>query len=139
MQFDLSWFLEIPGIIITVGVILVLLSIALIAFGKKNTSITIIKNNNPEDLKKFMEQHNFPEEMIQNMTQNGNMTNVTTTQTTRTVKYVNGQLVSDETQSSSSNTLPFEYCPKCGAQVEPDNNGICRYCNTPFNAYRINQ
>ncbi|MBQ8534960.1 MAG: hypothetical protein IJ463_04670 [Bacilli bacterium] len=139
MQFDLSWFLEIPGIIITVGVILVLLSIALIAFGKKNTSITIIKNNNPEDLKKFMEQHNFPEEMIQNMTQNGNMTNVTTTQTTRTVKYVNGQLVSDETQSSSSNTLPFEYCPKCGAKVEPDNNGICRYCNTPFNAYRINQ
>lgn len=139
MQFDLSWFLEIPGIIITVGVILVLLSIALLAFGKKNTSITIIKNNNPEDLKKFMEQHNFPTEMIQNMTQNGNMTNVTTTQTTRTVKYVNGQLVSDETQSSSSNTLPFEYCPKCGAKVEPDNNGICRYCNTPFNAYRINQ
>lgn len=139
MQFDLSWFLEIPGIIITVGVILVLLSIALIAFGKKNMSITIVKNNNPEDLKKFMEQHNFPEEMIQNMTQNGNMTNVTTTQTTRTVKYVNGQLVSDETQSSSSNTLPFEYCPKCGAKVEPDNNGICRYCNTPFNAYRINQ
>ena len=139
MQFDLSWFLEIPGIIITVGVILVLLSIALLAFGKKNMSITVVKNNNPEDLKKFMEQHNFPEEMIQNMTQNGNMTNVTTTQTTRTVKYVNGQLVSDETQSSSSNTLPFEYCPKCGAKVEPDNNGICRYCNTPFNAYRINQ
>lgn len=139
MQFDLSWFLEIPGIIITVGVILVLLSITLLVVGKKNTSITIIKNNNPEDLKKFMEQHNFPEEMIQNMTQNGNMTNVTTTQTTRTVKYVNGQLVSDETQSSSSNTLPFEYCPKCGAKVEPDNNGICRYCNTPFNAYRINQ
>lgn len=139
MQFDLSWFLEIPGIIITVGVILVLLSITLFVVGKKNTSITIIKNNNPEDLKKFMEQHNFPEEMIQNMTQNGNMTNVTTTQTTRTVKYVNGQLVSDETQSSSSNTLPFEYCPKCGAKVEPDNNGICRYCNTPFNAYRINQ
>ena len=139
MQFDLSWFLEIPGIIITVGVILVLLSTALLVVGKKNTSITIIKNNNPEDLKKFMEQHNFPEEMIQTMTQNGNMTNVTTTQTTRTVKYVNGQLVSDETQSSSSNTLPFEYCPKCGAKVEPDNNGICRYCNTPFNAYRINQ
>lgn len=139
MQFDLSWFLEIPGIIITVGVILVLLSIALLTVGKKNMSITIVKNNNPEDLKKFMEQHNFPEEMIQNMTQNGNMTNVTTTQTTRTVKYVNGQLVSDETQSSSSNTLPFEYCPKCGAKVEPDNNGICRYCNTPFNAYRINQ
>ena len=139
MQFDLSWFLEIPGIIITVGIVLLLISIALLVIGKKNMSITIVKNNNPEELKKFMEQHNFPTEMIQNMTQNGNMTNVTTTQTTRTVKYVNGQLVSDETQSSSSNTLPFEYCPKCGAKIEPDNNGICRYCNTPFNAYRINQ
>ena len=139
MQFDLSWFLEIPGIIITVGIVLLLISIALLVVGKKNMSITIVKNNNPEELKKFMEQHNFPTEMIQNMTQNGNMTNVTTTQTTRTVKYVNGQLVSDETQSSSSNTLPFEYCPKCGAKIEPDNNGICRYCNTPFNAYRINQ
>ena len=139
MQFDLSWFLEMPGIIITVGIVLLLLSIVLLVIGKKNMSITIVKNNNPEDLQKFMEQHNFPTEMIQNMTQNGNMTNVTTTQTTRTVKYVNGQLVSDETQSSSSNTLPFEYCPKCGAKIEPDNNGICRYCNTPFNAYRINQ
>lgn len=139
MEFDLGWYLETPDIIITVGVILVLLSIILLVVGKKNTSITIVKNNNPEDLKKFMEQHNFPEEMIQNMTQNGNITNITTTQTTRTIKYVNGQLVSDETQSSSSNTLPFEYCPKCGAKVEPDNNGICRYCNTPFNAYRINQ
>lgn len=139
MQFDLSWFLEIPGIIITVGIVLLLISITLLVIGKKNMSITIVKNNNPEDLQKFMEQHNFPTEMIQNMTQNGNMTNVTTTQTTRTVKYVNGQLVSDETQSSSSNTLPFEYCPKCGAKIEPNNNGICRYCNTPFNAYRINQ
>ena len=139
MQFDLSWFLEIPGIIITVGIVLLLISIALLVIGKKNMSITIVKNNNPEELKNFMEQHNFPTEMIQNMTQNGNMTNITTTQTTRTVKYVNGQLVSDETQSSSSNTLPFEYCPKCGAKIEPDNNGICRYCNTPFNAYRINQ
>ena len=106
---------------------------------KKNTNLKIVKSNNPEELKQFMEQHNFPTEMIQNMTQNGNMTNITTTQTKRTVKYVNGQLVSDETQSSSSNALPFEYCPKCGAKVEPDNNGICRYCNTPFNAYRINQ
>ena len=139
MHFDLGWFLEIPGIIITIGVILILLSIILLEVGKKNTSITIVKNNNPEDLKKFMEQHNFHEEMIQNITQNDNITNVTTTQTTRTVKYINGQLVSDETHSSSSNTLPFEYCPKCGAKVEPDNNGICRYCNTPFNAYRINQ
>lgn len=138
MQFDLSWFLEIPGIIVTMGIGMLILSIILIIVsGKKN--IKVIKTNNPEELKDFMEQHNFPTEMIQNMTQNGNMTNITTTQTTRTVKYVNGQLVSDETQSSSSNTLPFEYCPKCGAKVEPDNNGICRYCNTPFNAYRINQ
>lgn len=138
MQFDLSWFLEIPGIIVTMGIGMLILSIILIIVsGKKN--IKVIKTNNPEEFKEFMEQHNFPTEMIQNMTQNGNMTNVTTTQTTRTVKYVNGQLVSDETQSSSSSTLPFEYCPKCGAKVEPDNNGICRYCNTPFNAYRINQ
>lgn len=138
MQFDLSWFLEIPGIIVTMGIGMLILSIILIIVsGKKN--LKVIKTNNPEEFKEFMEQHNFPTEMIQNMTQNGNMTNITTTQTTRTVKYVNGQLVSDETQSSSSNTLPFEYCPKCGAKVEPDNNGICRYCNTPFNAYRINQ
>lgn len=138
MQFDLSWFLEIPGIIVTMGIGMLMLSIILIIVsGKKN--IKVIKTNNPEEFKEFMEQHNFPTEMIQNMTQNGNMTNITTTQTKRTVKYVNGQLVSDETQSSSSNTLPFEYCPKCGAKVESDNNGICRYCNTPFNAYRINQ
>ena len=72
MEFDLGWFLETPGIIITIGVILILLSIILLEVGKKNTSITIVKNNNPEDLKKFMEQHNFPEEMIQNITQNDN-------------------------------------------------------------------
>lgn len=138
MQFDLSWFFEIPGIIVTMGIGMLILSIILIIVGGKK-NIKVIKTNNPEEFKEFMEQHNFPTEMIQNMTQNGNMTNITTTQTTRTVKYVNGQLVSDETQSSSSNTLPFEYCPKCGAKVEPDNNGICRYCNTPFNAYRINQ
>ena len=139
MEFDLGWFLETPGILVTVGIVLVILSIILTIFTKNNTNVKIVKSNNPEELKQFMEQHNFPTEMIQNMTQNSNMTNVTTTQTTRTVKYVNGQLVSDETQSTSSNTLPFEYCPKCGAKVEPDNNGICRYCNTPFNAYRINQ
>ena len=138
MQFDLSWFFEIPGIIVTMGIGMLILSIILIIVGGKK-NIKVIKTNNPEEFKEFMEQHNFPTEMIQNMTQNGNMTNITTTQTTRTVKYVNGQLVSDETQSSSSNTLPFEYCPKCGAKVEPDNNEICRYCNTPFNAYRINQ
>lgn len=139
MEFDLGWFLEIPGTLVTVGIVLIIISVILTIFTKKNTNVKIVKSNNPEELKQFMEQHNFPTEMIQNMTQNGNMTNVTTTQTTRTVKYVNGQLVSDETQSTSSNTLPFEYCPKCGAKVEPDNNGICRYCNTPFNAYRINQ
>ena len=139
MEFDLGWFLEIPGTLITIGIVFIIISVILTIFSKKNTNIKIVKSNNPEELKQFMEQHNFPTEMIQNMTQNGNMTNVTTMQTTRTVKYVNGQLVSDETQSSSSNTLPFEYCPKCGAKVKPDNNGICRYCNTPFNAYRINQ
>ena len=139
MEFDLGWFLEIPHTLVTVGIVFIIISVILTIFSKKNKNIKIVKSNNPEELKQFMEQHNFPTEMIQNMTQNSNMTNVTTTQTTRTVKYVNGQLVSDETQSSSSNTLPFEYCPKCGAKVEPDNNGICRYCNTPFNAYRINQ
>ena len=139
MEFDLGWFLEIPHTLVTVGIVFIIISVILTIFTKKNTNLKIVKSNNPEELKQFMEQHNFPTEMIQNMTQNGNMTNVTTMQTTRTVKYVNGQLVSDETQSSSSNTLPFEYCPKCGAKVEPDNNGICRYCNTPFNVYRINQ
>ena len=139
MEFDLGWFLEIPGTLITVGIVFIIISVILTIFTKKNTNLKIVKSNNPEELKQFMEQHNFPTEMIQNMTQNSNMTNVTTTQTPRTVKYVNGQLVSDETQSTSSNTLPFEYCPKCGAKVEPDNNGICRYCNTPFNVYRINQ
>lgn len=137
MQFDLSWFLETPGIIITVGVILVLLSIALLVVGKKNTSITIVKNNNPEDLKKFMEQHNFPEEMIKNMSENGTVTtNITTTQTTRTVKYVNGQLVSDETRTTTN--TPLTNCPKCGAMIEPENNGVCRFCNTIFNN-QINQ
>lgn len=138
MEFDLGYLFEMPGLLTTIGVGLLILSVILLIFkGNKNTNV--IKTNNPEELKQFMEQHNFPEEMIKNMTEDNAFSNITTTQTTRTVKYVNGQLVSDETQSSSSNTLPFEYCPKCGAKVEPDNNGICRYCNTPFNVYRINQ
>lgn len=138
MEFDLGYLFEMPGLLTTIGVGLLILSVILLIF-KGNKNINVIKTNNPEELKQFMEQNNFPEEMIKNMTGENAFSNITTTQTTRTVKYVNGQLVSDETQSSSSNALPFEYCPKCGAKVEPDNNGICRYCNTPFNVYRINQ
>lgn len=138
MQFDLSWFLEIPGIIVTMGIGMLILSIILIIVGgKKNTKI--IKTNSPEELKEFMEQHNFPTEMIQNMTENKAFSNITTTKTTRTVKYVKGQIVSDETHNINNNITTLTNCPNCGAKLEPGNTGVCRYCNTSFTTYQINQ
>ena len=140
MEFDLSWFFEIPGLLTTIGVGLLLLSVILLIFkGNKNKNINVIKTNNPEELKKFMEQNNFPEEMIKNMTGENAFSNITTTQTTRTIKYVNGQIVSDETHNINNNITPLTNCPNCGAKLEPGNNGVCRYCNTQFTTYQINK
>ena len=138
MEFDLNWFFEIPGLLTTIGVGLLLLSVILLIFkGNKNKNINVIKTNNPEELKKFMEEHNFPQEMIQNMAENG--TNIVTTTTTTQVKYVNGQKVSEETRNFNSNITPLTNCPNCGAKLEPGNNGVCRYCNTQFTTYQINK
>ncbi len=130
--------IDIPGILTGVGIILLIVSIIILAF-KKTTNVTLVKSDNPEDLKKFMEQNNFPKEMIQNISENNGTftTNVTTTQTTRTVKYVNGELVSDATKTITN--TPLTNCPRCGAMIEPGNNGICRFCNTTFNNNQINQ
>lgn len=140
MEFDLNWFFEIPGLLTTIGVGLLLLSVILLIFkGNKNKNINVIKTNNPEELKQFMEQNNFPEEMIKNMTGEIAFSGLTTTQTTRTVKYVNGQKVSEETHNFNSNITPLTNCPNCGAKLEPGNNGVCRYCNTQFTTYQINK
>lgn len=138
MQFDLGWFFEIPGFLTTIGVGLLLLSVILSIF-KGNKNKNVIKTNNTEELKQFMEQNNFPEEMIKNMTGENAFSNITTTQTTRTIKYVNGQIVSDETHNINNNITPLTNCPNCGAKLEPGNSGVCRYCNTQFTTYRINQ
>ena len=119
------------------GVFLLVVSIIILVFKSQKDNITFIKSNNPEELKKFMEEHNFPQEMIQNMTENG--TNIVTTTTTTKVEYVNGQKVSEETHNFNSNITPLTNCPNCGAMIEPGNNGVCRYCNTTFNTYQINK
>lgn len=138
MEFDLGYFFEMPGLLTTIGVGLLILSVILLIF-KGNKNINVIKTNNPEELKQFMKQNNFPEEMIKNMTGENAFSNITTTQTTRTVKYVNGQIVSDETHNINNNITPLTNCPNCGAKLEPGNNGVCRYCNTQFTTYQINQ
>lgn len=138
MEFDLGYFFEMPGLLTTIGVGLLIISFILLIF-KGNKNINVIKTNNPEELKQFMEQNNFPEEMIKNMTGENAFSGLTTTQTTRTVKYVNGQIVSDETHSINNNITPLTNCPNCGAKLEPGNNGVCRYCNTQFTTYQINQ
>ena len=124
-------------IIIGFGVFLLVVSIIILVFKSQKDNITFIKSNNLEELKKFMEEHNFPQEMIQNMTENG--TNIVTTTTTTKVEYVNGQKVSEETHNFNSNITPLTNCPNCGAMIEPGNNGVCRYCNTTFNTYQINK
>lgn len=137
---NIEWFFEAPGILVTVGIILVIITFILLVVCKKNTSVTIVKNNNPEELKKFMETHNFPEEMIKNMSENGTVaTNITTTKTIKTVKYVNGQKISEETHNENNHITPLTNCPNCGAMIEQGNTGVCRYCNTSFKTYQINQ
>lgn len=127
----------IATIIVGFGVFLLVVAVITLAFKSQKENITFIKGNNPEELKKFMEEHNFPQEMIQNMTENG--TNIVTTTTTTKVKYVNGQKVSEETHNFNSNITPLTNCPNCGAMIEPGNNGVCRYCNTTLNTYQINK
>ena len=127
----------IATIIVGFGVFLLVVSIIILVFKSQKDNITFIKSNNPEELKKFMEEHNFPQEMIQNMTENG--TNIVTTTTTTKVEYVNGQKVSEETHNFNSNITPLTNCPNCGAMIEPGNNGVCRFCNTTFNTYQINK
>lgn len=123
------------------GILLLFISIIILLANKgTNKKVVTFHSNNPEDFKKFMEQNNFPPEMIQNMNigKNGSFKNVTTTKTMKTVKYVNGQKVSEETHNENSNYTPLTNCPNCGATLEPGNTGVCRYCNTSFNTYQIN-
>lgn len=64
--------------------------------------------------------------------------NFSSTKTVRKIKYENGQIVSNETHTSNNSVTPITNCPNCGAHIEPGNTGICRYCNTSFNTYQIN-
>lgn len=126
-------------LLIAIGIFLLIAALLLmITTAKTNTKTMTFHSNNPEDFQKFIEENNFPKEMMENLSKNGAFTtSVTTEKTTRTVKYVNGELVSDQTQTETSR--PLTNCPNCGATIEPGNDGACRYCNASFNTYRINQ
>lgn len=95
-----------------------------------NNKIVTLKTTDPKEFEEFMREHNFPEEMIEEM-QEGNI-NVTTTKTVRKVKYINGQKVSDVTETTTNKPLPATYCPNCGAKLEENTNNTCHYCNQTF-------
>ena len=128
--------ISIIEILIGGGIFLVLLALILLIINNTKKTVKTFKINNPEELKKFMEEHKFPHEMIQNMMNENSQVEVKTT--TRKIKYVNGKIVSDETTTSNQNISPLTNCPNCGSIIEPENDGTCKYCNTSFNTYQIN-
>ena len=127
---------EIPLLYLLIGVFIVgiIIIISLILNTKK--SITTFKTTDPEEIKKLMEQHNFPTDMFNNL--QNRTAGFTSTKTTRKVKYINGQIVSDETNTSTKEFTTLTNCPNCGATIEEENNGSCKYCNTSFKTYQIN-
>lgn len=49
MKFDLGWFFEIPGILITVGIVLLIVALVMLLFTSKKSKKE--KEGNPEDKK----------------------------------------------------------------------------------------
>lgn len=123
-------------ILIVCGVIFLIISIIILIITNKKT-FKIFKTNSPEEIQEFMKQHGFPNEMIQGM-MGSNISNITTTTTSTTTKFINGQKVSEQTHNTNQKISTITNCPNCGATIEQGNTGTCRYCNTTFNTYQIN-
>lgn len=122
--------MEIATLLITFGFILQIVAIFVLFKNSIKRKTRIIKTNNPEDLKQFMEENNFPTEILEQI-KNKN-TQITSTKTVRTVKYVNGEKISDETQTINNNIPTPNFCPNCGASFENNNSNICPHCNNNF-------
>ena len=103
--------------------------IILLFLNRKHISIKAIKTTNPQEFENFMNDNDFPEEIIQHM-KDGAV--VTSTKTVRTVKYVNGEKVSDVTETTTNNTQNPTYCPNCGAKLNDNTRNTCRHCNSTF-------
>lgn len=103
--------------------------IILLFLNRKYIRIKTIKTTNPQEFENFMKENNFPEEIMQHM-KDGAV--VTSTKTVRTVKYVNGEKVSDVTETTTNNTQNPTYCPNCGAKLDDNTSNTCRYCNSTF-------
>lgn len=117
-------------LIIGLGIFLFVLAIFLYILTAVKSHKNIIVTKNPEELKKFMEENNFPPEMINGMINEN--TTFSSTKTTRTIRYENGEIVSDETTTVSNSYPQMTNCPNCKSVIEPNNNGTCRYCGTSF-------
>ena len=122
--------METATILITFGIILQIVAIVFLFTKNIRTKTKVIKTSNIEDIKQFMEESNFPKEMLEQIN-NGN-TQFTSTKTVRTVKYVNGEKVSDITETTNNNIPKPNFCPNCGANFENNNSNICPHCNNNF-------
>ena len=122
--------MEIAKLLITFGFTLQIIAIIFLLFKKKKTKTKIIKTNNIEDLKQFMTENSFETEMLDQMKNNN--TQFASTKTVRTVKYVNGEKISDVTETTHNNMSLPNFCPNCGANLETNNSTICPHCNNNF-------
>lgn len=122
--------MEIAKLLITFGFTLQIIAIIFLLFKKKKNKTKIIKTNNIEDLKQFMTENSFETELLDQMKNNN--TPFTSTKTVRTVKYVNGEKISDVTETTHNNMPLPNFCPNCGANLETNNSTICPHCNNNF-------
>lgn len=122
--------METATLLITFGLILQIVAVIFLFTKNFKNKTRIIKTNNPEDLKQFMTENNFPTEMLEQM-KNGT-TQFTSTKTVRTVKYINGEKVSDVTEATNNNMPTPNFCPNCGANLENNNSTICPHCSNNF-------
>ena len=117
--------------LITLLIIVIFLLIVFIirkGYYKKTTKII---TSSPEEIIKQMQEHNFPEEMIENFkNQDTPFSTCTTTSTIHKVTYVNGKKVSEEKNSVHSTTKPLTNCPNCGAKIKNKDKETCDYCHT---------
>ena len=114
-------------ILFLIGIILILILIIIFLVSTKKHNLKIIKTTNQEEFENFMKDHNFPEEMINEF--KTSPTHFTSTKTVRKVKYVNGEKISDVTETTNHTTLPQTNCPNCGANIKTSDD-TCHYCNT---------
>lgn len=121
-------------ILIMLGIILQIIAVIFLASKSKKRiqqNTVTITTNDPEELQQFLKEHSVSEKMLEHFKKEA--TNFTSTQTIRTVKCVNGKVISDEIQTITNDVPANNYCPHCGTKVENSNENTCRYCNKPFN------